>query len=96
MIRIVKMHFRNDKTESFLELFEEVFPKISSSPGCNKLELLRDKNDPSIFFTYSFWNTPDDLESYRNSELFKSTWIRTKALFAHNAEAWSVEREMQF
>ena len=96
MIRIVKMHFREDKTENFLELFTEVFPKISTFPGCTKLELLRDINDPAVFFTYSTWDKEESLEAYRNSELFKSTWVRTKVLFANKAAAWSVEREMQF
>ncbi len=86
------MHFHPEKSEDFLELFDEVFPKISKFPGCTKLELLRDLKDPAIFFTYSFWDRPESLELYRNSELFKSTWARTKVLFAHKAQAWSVNK----
>jgi len=55
------------------------------------LELWRDANTPNIFFTYSFWNSEDDLNAYRHSELFRKTWKETKALFSDKPEAWSVE-----
>ena len=86
----------DDKAEDFLALFNEVFPLINTFPGCTRLELLRDIDNPSIFFTYSHWDKPESLEAYRTSALFKSTWERTKILFAHKAAAWSVERDMRF
>ncbi len=91
MIRIVKMHFRDEETDNFLKLFAEVYPKISSFPGCSHLRLLQDKNTPNILFTYSIWDNETSLHAYRNSALFAQTWKRTKALFAFKAEAWSVE-----
>jgi quinol monooxygenase YgiN len=91
MIRIVKMHFREEKIGAFLDLFAEVYPAISSFPGCDGVKLLRDRNVDSIFFTYSTWKDADALEEYRQSELFGNTWKQTKALFAHKAEAWSVD-----
>ena len=43
-----------------------------------------------IFFTLSIWEHPQALENYRNSELFKDTWSKTKALFdEQRPEAWS-------
>ena len=91
-IRVVKMHFKESERQAFLQLFEEVYPKISSFPGCTHLELWNDQHNNTIFFTYSHWSSPHDLEAYRQSELFKQTWERTKALFAHKAEAWSVNQ----
>lgn len=91
MIRIVKMHFREEAVENFLRLFWEVYPRISTFPGCGGVTLLRDKNVPEIFFTYSTWKDEASLETYRRSELFADTWAKTKALFAHRANAWSVE-----
>jgi hypothetical protein len=91
MIRIVKMHFRDEETENFLKLFAEVYPKISTFQGCSHLRLLRDKNTPNIMFTYSIWDNEISLNAYRNSELFAQTWKRTKELFAFKAEAWSVD-----
>lgn len=90
--RLVKMQFRSEETESFIELFENVKDKISAMPGCQGVDLLRDINDPDTFFTYSAWQSEQDLNNYRNSDLFGVTWKATKAKFAHKAEAWSVEQ----
>ena len=90
--RLVKMHFKPEETESFIELFESVKTKISSMEGCKGVDLMRDVNNKDIFFTYSIWDSTDHLDQYRNSELFGTTWKATKAKFAHSAEAWSVEQ----
>jgi heme-degrading monooxygenase HmoA len=71
-IRIVKMEFQEDKIAEFLNNFKAVKDKIRASKGCKNLELYRDKNNRNIFFTYSFWETEQDLENYRNSDLFKT------------------------
>lgn len=90
LIRIVKMEFTAQGAETFLAIFETASPKIAAFPGCLSVQLLRDHHDPARFFTYSRWESPDDLEKYRYSELFQSTWARTKPLFRARAEAWSV------
>jgi len=85
------MEFETQHVETFLRNFDEVKFKIRSYPGCQFLELYRDKEDPSIFFTYSKWQEEKDLENYRNSELFKGVWATTKPLFRLKAQAWSVD-----
>lgn len=89
--RIVKLHFRQEHTEAFLQLFADTKRQIRHFPGCAHLELLRQKDDPSVFFTYSFWENEAALEAYRQSELFEKTWKATKVLFAEKAQAWTVE-----
>lgn len=89
--RIVKMEFREEEIASFLANFDEVKDKIRNFPGCKFLELYRDKDDETIFFTYSRWNDVDDLENYRKSDLFKSVWSETKPKFRAKAQAWSVD-----
>jgi quinol monooxygenase YgiN len=91
MIRIVKMHMRDEEIETFRNIFAEVYPVISTFPGCKSLCLLQDKHVPNIFFTYSVWAHESNLHAYRQSEFFGQTWNRTKSLFAFKAEAWSVE-----
>lgn len=91
-VRIVKMGFHEDKVEAFLNNFEQVKLDIRNFPGNRFLELYRDKNDPTVFFTYSYWETEDDLENYRKSELFTEVWAFTKQLFRQKAEAWSVDK----
>src|SRR5205809_315745 len=91
-VRIVKMGFHEDKVEAFLNNFEEVKQDIRNFPGNRFLELYRDKNNPNVFFTYSYWEDETDLEKYRNSELFIEVWAFTKQLFSQKPEAWSVDK----
>ena len=92
IIRIVKMTFLPEKVTDFITVFESVKNKIRNFEGCTHLDLLNDINDKRIFFTYSYWQSEQHLNNYRNSELFATTWAKTKVLFAEKAEAWSVEK----
>lgn len=89
--RIVKLELEKENVAPFLSNFEEVKEKIRNFPGCTFLELYNDKNDETIFFTYSRWKDESDLENYRKSELFKGVWSVTKPMFSKRAEAWSVD-----
>lgn len=91
IIRVVKMTFKSSNIDMFLSLFEGVKYKISAFEGCESLELIQDKNNNNIFFTISKWKEDINLENYRNSDLFKSTWKKTKILFDDRPEAWSTE-----
>lgn len=91
-VRIVKMVFIEEHVSAFLQNFNNVKEHIRNVPGCRLLELYRDKDNPQVFFTYSYWEREEDLKNYRNSELFKGVWAVTKPLFAQKAEAWSVDK----
>ena len=91
-VRIVKIGFHEENIKIFLADFEENKHKIRGFQGCQFLELYRDKNNPTIFFTYSYWKDEEALEAYRNSELFKNIWAKTKPLFNRAPEAWSVDK----
>ena len=92
LIRIVKLTFKEENISSFEHLFEATRDTIMGFEGCLKLELYQDMKHPNVFFTYSYWESPNFLDSYRNSDFFKSVWSRTKALFSDRPEAWSVSR----
>lgn len=89
--RIVKMEFQAEYIPAFLANFEQVKSKIRNFPGCSHLELYGDKNDETVYFTYSKWNATIDLENYRKSDLFKNVWATTKPMFRSKAQAWSVD-----
>ncbi|WP_288955586.1 antibiotic biosynthesis monooxygenase family protein [uncultured Polaribacter sp.] len=93
-VRIVKMSFHQKYIADFLTMFEEKKSLIRASKGCELLELYQDKNNPDIFFTYSYWNAEEDLENYRNSDLFKTTWKQTKTYFNDAPQAWSVDKRV--
>jgi len=90
--RIVKMKFSENHVDDFRSLFVEVREKIRGFEGCHGVELLQGIQDPTIFFTYSHWDSEDALNKYRHSKLFGATWKRTKAMFSEKAEAWSVDK----
>ena len=92
IIRIVKLSFHAEYISDFKTIFEENKGEIISQKACNRLEMLEDINDVNIFFTYSWWDSEDDLNNYKNSELFKDVWSKTKILFNKNPEAWSTKK----
>ncbi|MEM9821330.1 MAG: antibiotic biosynthesis monooxygenase family protein [Bacteroidota bacterium] len=91
--RIVKLTFAIEKVPQFLAIFEQSRLNIRRFPGCNYLEVWRDKDQPNVFFTYSFWENEAALDKYRHSALFRETWQQTKKLFADKPMAWTVEMQ---
>ncbi len=92
LVRIVKMTFSPERTDEFQNRFHSIKHKIIEFEGCDLLELYQDKNDSSIFFTYSYWQSEEDLNRYRNSDFFKEVWSSTKKMFSKKPEAWSVDK----
>ncbi|MBS3739211.1 putative quinol monooxygenase [Mesohalobacter halotolerans] len=88
--RVVKMEFEEKFIEKFLQLFDKHKLKIRNYKGCEYLELWQDTNKPTVFMTYSYWHSEENLNQYRQSELFKSVWSKTKIMFAAQPQAWSL------
>jgi len=92
LIRVVRMTFHPEKVAAFLENFEAQKSLIRNFPGCEHLELWQDQDDKNIFVTYSLWQSEEALNQYRDSQLFKSLWTFTKALFSEKPQAWSTKK----
>lgn len=95
LIRIVRMTFRPEEVDAFLQLFEETKERIRHFEGCSHLELLKDYNEDNIFSTYSKWENEECMNAYRHSELFKEVWKQTKAKFADKPIAFSSKEFIQ-
>ncbi len=91
LVRIVKLTFQIENIASFEQIFQETKNEIRNFNGCKLLRLHQDKENPAIFFTYSYWDSAEALENYRNSAFFKGVWAETKVLFSHKPQAWSVD-----
>ena len=91
IIRIVKMSFNKCEIKKFIDIFDEAQRLIRNSEGCQSLKLIQDIENENVFFTLSEWQNEIYLNKYRQSELFKSTWSKTKVLFDKPPEAWSTE-----
>ncbi len=95
IIRIVRMEFKPEQVNQFLDLFENTKKQIRNFPGVLYLELLKDAEKEGVFYTLSHWRSVEDLEIYRNSPLFADVWAKTKILFADKPQAFSLNSLMK-
>lgn len=92
--RIVRMDFQPAYADDFLEHFRGIAGQIRQFPGVRHLELHRDASQPNVFYTYSKWDGEDELETYRQSDLFKSAWSQAKCWFQAKPQAYSLRQEL--
>jgi quinol monooxygenase YgiN len=88
--RIVKLTIKKGEMQAFTQKLEDYHPNVRNFKGCLFLKLMVEPND-AVVFTYSGWNSPESLELYRKSDLFKAFWKDIKPHFAQKAEAWSTK-----
>ena len=88
--RLVKLKFKSDTSNIFVDIFKEKHQQILSCQGCSHLEVWQDVNDEDSFFTYSIWDSEEDLNNYRSSVLFNKLWPKVKSLFREKAEVWTL------
>ena len=88
--RIVKLSIKEEHWTEFESVFLTNHDKIGNQSGCHSVELLRDENNPHLFFTKSSWDNQESLNAYRNSELFGMIWPKVKKWFNDKPEAWSL------
>lgn len=93
--RIVQLTFRQECVADFEALFEAKKRAIRSQPGCEGLRLLQDAHNPCVFFTYSTWQSEDNLNAYRYSDTFGEVWPKTKSMFSDKPRAWTVIRAVE-
>ncbi|HYK76244.1 MAG TPA: antibiotic biosynthesis monooxygenase family protein [Daejeonella sp.] len=88
--RIVQLNIQPEHLPAFKEIFYQSKPLIEAFGGCEKTDLFNDLENPTQCFTISYWHSDEDLQTYRSSDLFKTTWAKVKPLFAERARAWSL------
>ena len=95
VVRIVRMQFMPEKVADFKKTFDNTYDRIRNFEGCRFLELYQDEKDATVFYTISKWEHPDQLEVYRNSELFRQTWAITKSYFSGPPLAYSLMKNVE-
>ncbi|MBI2257581.1 MAG: antibiotic biosynthesis monooxygenase [Flavobacteriia bacterium] len=88
--RVVKINFKEDKINDFLQHFETIKWMVASQENCHGMKLYQDKNQENIVFTYSIWSDENALENYRKSIFFNDLWSTIKPWFKEKAEAWTL------
>lgn len=88
--RIVKLTIKEEEMENYITTFHKNKKTIVAFEGCNHVESWQAVSPKNVFFTYSFWDSEEALNNYRNSDFFKGVWTNLKPRFSAKAEAWSV------
>lgn len=88
--RIVRLSFMPEKINEFIDIFESSKTLIRHFKGCKHLALKKDFHNTNVYYTYSVWENQQALDAYRDSELFKTTWAKTKILFDNKPFAFSL------
>jgi len=88
--RIVKLTIKEGEKESYIATFHKNKKTIVGFEGCSHVESWQAVYPKNVFFTYSFWDSDEALNNYRNSDFFKKVWTNLKPKFSAKAEAWSV------
>lgn len=91
--RIVRMHFPETYVPEFIRLFNERKGHILNFPGCVSLELYQDADTPGVWYTWSSWQSVEDLEHYRQSPFFRDTWKSIKPQFLVPPQAFTLRSE---
>jgi len=92
--RIVKLNIESSAVDEFMSVLGQVRHRIEQFEGCRSLELLSDKKDRTVFFSYSIWESEDHLDKYRNSEVFREIWNAIKKYVTSKPNAWTVENTL--
>ena len=92
IIRIVKMTFLDAKVDDFKEYVKSIQDTIRNFKGCEHLDFLQDIHHKNIFFSCSIWNSEEDLDNYRKSDFFKTTWPKAREWFVDKPAAWSMKK----
>lgn len=90
--RLVKLKLKEEGVAAFAAIFDTSKEKIRASKGCHHVEYWQCVEDPTTVFTYSIWDSTEDLDAYRKSETFGQIWPQLKLLFDGSPEAWSTKK----
>ena len=90
--RIVKLKFNHDFCREFEDVFKKNKTLIIQQKGCISVDMMKNIHQQNEYFTYSIWQSEDDLNIYRNTVLFNSIWKILKSNFSEKPEAWSLNK----
>ncbi len=89
--RFVILTIRTECIVDFLKMYNSEKNTIMAAHGCRHLELLNDINDPRLFITFSIWDSEDDFNAYRASQVFLKIWDEAGKMFDADPKAYSTK-----
>ncbi len=81
--------------EAHVDSFKKRIPIISIEvrrvSGCMHNDIFRDKNKDNVFYSYTIWNSEEDIEKYLNSQYYKEIWNDLWDYFKIEPQAWKID-----
>lgn len=90
ILRLVRLTFKPENVEIFLDFFSKTRSSILAFEGCLELQHYRDREQPNVVYTLSRWASPEHLEKYRQSDFFKNTWEQVSRWFDDKPQAFTL------
>ncbi len=90
IVRIVRMVFPPDLREPIAQKLLAQAPKVRAFAGCEGLALHLDSERSGVFYSISRWASLEALETYRNSELFRTFWAELRPHFIEPPQAFTL------
>lgn len=89
--RIIKLKIKEKSLDDFINFISTTNEKVLESEGCKQIELLRDKDDKTVFFMYQFWESEKDLTKFHRSDFYSRLKEQLSNFYEENEQAWIVE-----
>lgn len=90
LVRIVRLSFREEHLDDFLQFYAQVQPQIAAFEGCMEVQAFRDNEQHTVIYTMSRWTNAAYLENYRQSDFFRDTWAQVSRWFEEKPQAFSL------
>lgn len=72
MVKVVsKMKIKEDKVDTFIDLFKEMIEPTKQEEGCVQYEMYRDEDVPSILVAVEKWETRAAFDNHLVSDHFE-------------------------
>lgn len=90
LVRIVYLYFEEEYSTTFNQVFLKYKPILLQQVGCQNVQLYQVEGQSQDFVTISQWRNKDDLERYRQSDVFRKMWSNLKPHFYQKPNAHSL------
>jgi len=91
ILRVVKMELIETKIGLFERFMSNLKDEKLRQEGCLHHDIFCDKDNNSIYFSYTIWNNEKSLKKYKKSELFKVVSQTIRSFCVKEPLAWTVE-----
>jgi quinol monooxygenase YgiN len=88
--RIVRLTLKEEKVLDFENFVMPKMELINSFEGCINVRIFKDHELPNVFYTISEWESEENLNNYRKSELFGSIWPIVKPWFNDKTKTYTL------